>query len=44
MQDSSRPRVEIGLLVGTLFGLIPFVAASLLIGISGLIFRWRSRR
>lgn len=35
MQDSSRPRVEIGLLVGTLFGLIPFVAASLLIGISG---------
>lgn len=44
MQDSSRPRVEISLMVGTLFGLIPFLAGCVLIGIPGLIFRWRSRR
>lgn len=44
MQDSSRPRVEISLVVGTLFGLIPFLAGCVLIGIPGLIFRWRSRR
>ena len=44
MQDSSRPRVEISLTVGTLFGLIPFLAGCVLIGIPGLIFRWRSRR
>lgn len=44
MQDSSRPRVEIGVMVGTLFGLIPVLAIGLLISISGLIFRWRSRR
>jgi hypothetical protein len=44
MQDSRHPRVEIGLMVDTLFGLIPFLAGSLLIGILGLIFRWRSRR
>ncbi|CAM3274633.1 Inner membrane protein YaiY [Klebsiella spallanzanii] len=41
MQDSSHPRVEIGLMVGTLFGLIPFLAGCVLIGILGLIFRWR---
>ena len=44
MQDSSRPRGEISLVVGTLFGLIPFLAGCVLIGIPGLIFRWRSRR
>ena len=44
MQDSSRPRVEISLVAGTLFGLIPFLAGCVLIGIPGLIFRWRSRR
>ena len=37
MQDSSRPRVEISLTVGTLFGLIPFLAGCVLIGIPGLL-------
>ncbi len=44
MQDSSRPHIEIGLMVGTLFGLIPFLAGTLLIGVLGLLFRWRSHR
>lgn len=44
MQDNRRPRVEIGLMVGTLFGLIPFLLGCLLIAIVGLIFRWRSHR
>ena len=44
VQDNGRPRVEIGFGVSTLFGLIPFLAGCVLIGIPGLIFRWRSRR
>lgn len=44
IQDNNRPRVEIGLMVGTLFGLVPFLTGCVLIGIPGLILRWRSRR
>ncbi len=43
MQDSSRPRVEIGLVVGTLFGLVPFLLGCILIGILGIASRWRSQ-
>ena len=31
MQETGRPRVEIGLGVGTLFGLVPFLAGSLIL-------------
>ncbi len=45
MQDSSRPRVEISLVVGTLFGLIPFLAGCVLIGIPGLApYSWPAGR
>jgi len=40
-QDSSRPRIEIGLAVGTLFGLVPFLAGCALLGVVALIMRWR---
>ena len=40
-QDSGRPRIEIDLAVGTLFGLVPFPFGSALLG--GVVFflRWR---
>lgn len=41
MQDSGRPQVEIGLAVSTLFGLVPFLAGSALLGAIALILRWR---
>ena len=44
MQESGRPRVEIGLGVGTLFGLIPFLAGSLIFGVIAIILRWRHHR
>lgn len=43
MQDSSRPRVEIGLGVGTLFGLVPFLAGCSILGVVALISRLRRR-
>ena len=44
IQDTNRPRIEIGLGVGTLFGLIPFLFGSLLVGALGLILRWSDKR
>lgn len=44
IQDTNRPRIEIGLGVGTLFGLIPFLFGSLLVGALGLILRWYHNR
>lgn len=41
MQDTGRPRVEMGLAVGTLFGLIPFLAGCAILGIVALVMRWR---
>ena len=43
MQETGRPRVEIGLGVGTLFGLIPFLAGSLILGVIAAVMRWRHR-
>lgn len=42
MQETGRPRVEIGLGVGTLFGLILLVG-SLILGAIAAIMRWRHR-
>jgi Protein of unknown function (DUF2755). len=41
MQDSGRPRVEMGLAVGTLFGLVPFLAGCAILGVVALFMRWR---
>ncbi|MGU3413120.1 DUF2755 family protein [Enterobacteriaceae bacterium C23F] len=41
IQDNGRPRIEIGLAVGTLFGLVPFLAGSAVLGVIALILRWR---
>ncbi|KKC63595.1 membrane protein [Citrobacter amalonaticus] len=43
MQETGRPRVEIGLGVGTLFGLVPFLAGSLILGAIAAFVRWRRR-
>lgn len=42
IQDVNRPKVEIGLAVGTLFGLVPFLIGCLLLGSVALFLRWRS--
>jgi len=41
IQDSGRPRVEMGLAVGTLFGLVPFLAGCAILGVVALILRIR---
>ncbi len=41
VQDTSRPHVELGIGVGTLFGLVPFLVGSALLGVIGLFLRWR---
>ena len=43
MHAPGRPRVEIGLGVGTLFGLVPFLAGSLILGAIAAFARWRRR-
>lgn len=43
IQNSGRPRVEIGLGVSTLFGLIPFLAGCAILGVLSLIHRIRRR-
>lgn len=42
--DASRPRIEMGLVVSTIFGLIPFLLGALTIGIVALALRLRHRR
>ncbi len=41
VQDASRPQVEIGFGVGTIFGLVPFIVGSAILGVIGLFLRWR---
>ncbi|MGY5958233.1 DUF2755 domain-containing protein [Kosakonia sp. BK9b] len=41
IQDSARPHVELGLGVGTIFGLVPFLAGSAVLGVIALFLRWR---
>lgn len=41
VQDSGRPRIEIGFAIGTLFGLIPFLAGCAVLGVIALFLRWR---
>lgn len=41
MQDSGRPRVEIGLGVSTLFGIVPVVAGCAILGVGLLVRRLR---
>ncbi|MGG5838641.1 MULTISPECIES: DUF2755 family protein [Enterobacteriaceae] len=43
VQDSGRPRVEIGFGVSTLFGLIPFLTGCAILGVIALALRWRRR-
>ncbi|ABV13905.1 hypothetical protein HMPREF0208_00480 [Citrobacter koseri] len=43
MQETGRPRVEIGLGVGTIFGLVPFLTGCLIFGVIAVILRWRHR-
>lgn len=40
-QDTTRPQVEMGMGVGTIFGLVPFLIGSTLLGVIALILRWR---
>ena len=44
VQDNGRPRVEIGLGVSTLFGLVPFLAGCMILGVVALVLRFRRRR
>lgn len=44
VEDSGRPRVEIGLGVGTVFGLIPFLVGLVVLGAVALVVRWRRYR
>lgn len=37
VQDNGRPRVEIGFGVSTLFGLIPFLAGCMILGVVALV-------
>ncbi|MFK3660906.1 DUF2755 family protein [Scandinavium sp. NPDC088450] len=41
IQDSGRPRVEMGIAVGTLFGLVPFLVGCAILGVLALVLRWR---
>ncbi|ADO49680.1 DUF2755 family protein [[Enterobacter] lignolyticus] len=41
LQDSDRPRVEIGLGVSTLFGLVPFLAGCAILGVIAFLLRLR---
>ncbi|MGK0701923.1 DUF2755 family protein [Yokenella regensburgei] len=41
MQDSGRPRIEMGPGVSTLFGLVPFLAGCSVLALVMLIARWR---
>lgn len=41
IQDPGRPRIEMGLAVGTLFGLVPFLAGCALLGIVAFVLRIR---
>lgn len=41
IQDTGRPHVEMGLAVGTLFGLVPFLVGCLILGVVALLLRWR---
>ncbi len=41
IQDSGRPHVEIGFAVGILFGLVPFLTGSAILGLLALIMRCR---
>lgn len=42
--DATRPRIEMGLAVSTVFGLIPFLLGALAIGIVALGIRLKNRR
>ncbi|WP_434636098.1 DUF2755 family protein [Klebsiella sp. I138] len=44
IQDTNAPRIKMGLAVGTLFGLIPFLFGGIFIGVLGLILRWSDNR
>jgi len=41
VQDTGRPRVDIGFGVSTIFGLVPFLAGCAILGIVALVLRWR---
>ncbi|POT98038.1 YaiY family protein [Pseudescherichia vulneris] len=41
MQESNRPRIDMGLGVGTIFGLVPFLVGSAVLGVIALLLRWR---
>ncbi|HDR2160462.1 TPA: DUF2755 family protein [Enterobacter cancerogenus] len=43
VQDTGRPRVEIGLGVSTIFGVIPFLAGCVVLGVAALVLRLRRR-
>ncbi|HEE9238299.1 TPA: DUF2755 family protein, partial [Salmonella enterica subsp. enterica serovar Typhimurium var. monophasic 4,[5],12:i:-] len=43
VQDTGRPRVEIGLGVGTIFGLVPFLTGCLIFAVIAAFLRWRHR-
>ncbi|WP_227319099.1 DUF2755 family protein [Cedecea davisae] len=42
--DATRPRIEMGLAVSTIFGLIPFLLGALTLGVIAVVLRLRQRR
>lgn len=44
VQETGRPQVEIGLGVGTIFGLIPFLVGCFIFAVVALWLHWRHRR
>lgn len=41
VQDTGRPRIDIGLGVSTIFGVIPFLIGCVILGVVALVLRWR---
>ncbi|WP_435929234.1 DUF2755 family protein [Dryocola sp. BD613] len=41
--DATRPRIEMGLAVSTVFGLVPFLLGCLFLGMIGLAVKYRHR-
>jgi hypothetical protein len=41
--DVTRPRIEMGFAVSTVFGLVPFLAGCVLLGVIGLVMKFHHR-
>lgn len=41
--DATRPRIEMGFAVSTVFGLVPFIAGCVLLGVISLVMKFQHR-